>query len=324
MQFRLTRMVVLVVGLAVATSACGRYSLGSIRSLKAHRDGALLYERSDYRGAAAKFEEAVSHNPDFGFSYFYLAHSYDNLYRPARQGEAENDEFLRKAAVNYRLAIDKLAAMEDHPKAHEWRKRSFEYLIALYGSDKLDDLAQAEPIAEELIAFEPTDPGNYQLLGRLYEQQGDFERAETMFRRAVDVRPNDPLGYQMLAGYYNRQGEFDKTMEAFQKRAELEPNNPEAWHTMGTYYWEKAYKDTRLTRTEALGYIVKGIEAEDKAMALNPDYFEAVTYKNILLRLQATHERDRAVQQKLIAEADVLQARAEAIRDQQIGQAQSN
>ena len=32
-----------------------------------------------------------------------------------------------------------------------------------------------------------------------------------------------------------------------------------------------------------------GLAAEDKALALNPEYFEALSYKNILLRLQANY-----------------------------------
>ena len=34
---------------------------------------------------------------------------------------------------------------------------------------------------------------------------------------------------------------------------------------------------------------MKGIAAEDKALALNAEYFEALTYKNILLRQQANY-----------------------------------
>jgi hypothetical protein len=47
---------------------------------------------------------------------------------------------------------------------------------------------------------------------------------------------------------------------------------------------------------------------------LNPDYFEAVAFKNILLRQQALTERDPAVQKKLIAEADVLEKRANELQ----------
>lgn len=323
MQFRLTRMVALVAGLAVATmatSACGKYSLSSIRSLKAFKDGLTFYQKGDYRGATAKFEESISHNADFGFSYFYLANSYDNQYRSSRRGEADNDALLPRAAENYRLAIDKLAepAATD-PQAAEFRKRSFEFLIALYGSDKLDDFSRAEPVAKELIQFQPNDAANYQLLARLYEDQGDFEQAEAMFRQAIEVRPTDAVGYQLIAGFYNRQFEFDKLMEALQKRAELEPNNPEAWHTMGTYYYEKVYRDTTVPREEGIAYLQRGVEAEDRALALNQDYVDAVRYKELLIRLRASKERDRAVINKLVAEADALADRADEIQSRQAG-----
>jgi TonB family protein len=43
---------------------------------------------------------------------------------------------------------------------------------------------------------------------------------------------------------------------------------------------------------------------------MKPDYLEALTYKNLLLRLQATTETDLATQQELIAEADKLRDQA--------------
>jgi Flp pilus assembly protein TadD len=316
MQFRLTRTVVLVAGLAVATSACGKYSLSSIRSLKAFKDGTALYQKGDYPGAALKFEESITHNPDFGFSYFFMANSYDNMYRPARAGDAANDALLPKAAQGYRQAIDKLAGSQE-PQAAQFRKLAFEYLIAVYGTTKLDDFSQAEPVAKELIAYEPNEPGNYQLLGRLYEDQGDFENAEAMFRRAVEVNPNNPLAHQILAYYYNRQGEFDQTMEAFRKRAELEPNNPEAWHTMGTFYYDKVYRDASVPRPQALEYLNQGIQAEDKALSINPDYFEAVTYKSMLIALQANREPNLAEQKRLLTQAEQLRERAMELQSKQ-------
>ena len=38
---------------------------------------------------------------------------------------------------------------------------------------------------------------------------------------------------------------------------------------------------------------------EDKALGLNPDYMEAMTYKNILLRLKANITKDPAEQKRL-------------------------
>src|SRR5690606_20143186 len=92
--------------------------------------------------------------------------------------------------------------------------------------------------------------------------------------------------------------------------------NPEAYQTLATYYWDKAYRDFRLTDQEKKEYILAGIEAVDKALALKDDYMEAVAYKNLLLRLQANVETDPAVQQRLLREADQLRDRATELRKQ--------
>jgi hypothetical protein len=86
---------------------------------------------------------------------------------------------------------------------------------------------------------------------------------------------------------------------------------------MGTYYYEKVLKDKSLSKDAAKNYLTAGIQAEDKALALNNDYFEAVTYKNLLIRLEANQEKDRAVQKRLLDEADQLRDRALAIQKQQ-------
>jgi tetratricopeptide (TPR) repeat protein len=295
-------MIVLVVGLSLAATACGKYSIGSIRSTKAFKDGVELYQKQDYRGAAENFEKAIQLNPDFGFSYFYLGNSYDRLYRPGHKGEAENDAYLGKAVDNYRKAIDKLAS-SDIPQAGQFRNLSFQYLVAAYGSDRLNDFDKAQEVAKELIAAEPNDPVNYQALGRLYQDQGRNEDAEQMFVRATEVQPNNALGYQLLANFYNQIGDFDKTLAAFQKRAEVEPNNPEAWHTMGTFYYDKVYRDTRLPNAVAKSYLQAGLQAEDKALALNNEYLEATQYKNMLLQQLAIKESDPAAKKRALDEA---------------------
>jgi len=316
MRSRFTRLVVLVAGIAVATSACGKYSISSIRSLKAFKDANEFYARSEYKGAIPLYEKSILHNPDFGYTYFFLGNSYDNHYKPSHKGEPENDAYLPKAVENYRKAIDKLQGQPGE-QAAQYRKLSYEYLIAAYGSDKLNDFEKAEPIARELIATVPNEPGNYQALGKLYEDQGRYDEAEASFIKAIEVKPSDPLGYQILAGYYNRQGEFEKTIDAFQKRANMEPNNPEAWHTMGSFYFDKVSRDKALDKKVGLSYTMKGLEAEDKALALNAEYFEALSFKNLLLRAQANFEKDPARQKALIAEADQLREKAIALQAKQ-------
>jgi len=312
MQVRGIRLVVVVVGLALGTAACGRYSIRSIRSAKAFKDGNVFYAKADYKNAAVHYEEATRQDPNFGYVYFFLGNSYDNMFKASKKGDPDNDANLPKAVDNYKKAIEKLNG--NTPEEDKYRKLSYEYLIAAFGPDKLNDFEQAEPIANQLIQLEPNEPGNYQALGRLYEEQGRYDEAETMFKKAVEVKPNDPVGYQVLAGYYNRQGEFDKMIDAFMQRANMEPNNPEAWHTMGTYYFNRVTTEKKLTKDQAKQYVQTGIQDEDKALSLNAEYPEALQFKNLLLRLQANLETDPAKQKQLIAEADSLRAKANALQ----------
>ena len=300
-RFRLPLAVVL--GLSLVTVGCGKYSFASLKAKKSFQDANALYQQQDYKRAAEKYEEVLQTDPELVTAYFFLGNSYDNLYKPARVGEAENDAYLQKAIENYKISAEK----ETDPKM---RKLAMEYLVNSYGPDRLNDPAQAEPIVKQMIEMEPNEPTNYFALAKIYEDSGMYDEAEAMLLKAREVRPNEPTVYTTLAGYYNRQGEFDKTIEALEARAEKEPDNPEAFQTIATYYWDKAFRDFRLTDAEKKEYVLKGIDAADRALLLKDDYIDALTYKNLLLRLQANLEKDPNVQKALMSEAERLHERA--------------
>ena len=307
-KFSSQAIVLLVAGLSLVVTGCGQ--VGMLKAKMAFKDANTLYGGQDYRAAAAKYEEAIAQDPNLTAAYFFLGNSYDNLYRPARKGDANNDALLTKAVDNYKKA----ASMEQDPKI---RQLALEYLVAAYGPDKLNDPSQQEPLVQEMIKLNPTEPTNYFALAKIYEDNGDYESAEQSFLKAKEVRPQEPTVYTQLAGFYNRQGDFDKTIAALQERAQREPNNPEAHHLIATYYWDKVYRDFRLPDAEKRKFIESGIESEDKAIGLKSDYFEAITYKNLLLRLQANVEKDPAKQQALLKEADRLRDQAQELRKKQ-------
>jgi tetratricopeptide (TPR) repeat protein len=297
----------LIVGLGIALAGCSQ--MNQIRAKKASNDANKLYRASDWRAAAEKYEETLRLNPDAGDFYFYLGNSYDNMYRPTRKGEANNDSYLEKAIANYKLGAE-------HADTPIVKQRSLQYLVNAYGPEKLNDPTQAEPVVKAMISLEPNEPTNYFVLADIYADSGEYELAEQTYLKAKEVRPNDPSVYMQLAGFYNTQGDFDKTIAAVNDRAKVEPNNPEAYQTLATYYWDKAYRDFRLTDKEKLQYVLSGLEAVDKAINIKSDYMEAVAYKNLLLRLQANLEKDPAKQQALLREADQLRDKAEALRKQ--------
>ena len=312
MQFRSTRLVVaiaLTVSAAIGASSCGRYSLANFRAMKAYKDANELYKKNDFRGAAAGYEEVLRLNPDFfGSTYFFLGNSYENLYKPAHKGEPEYDAYLAKAAANYEMALQKTKPTD--PDGQKYRIYSYQYLVEVNGKDKLNDISKAEAFAQALVKEDPNEPSSYVALGKLYEDAGRFDEAEAQFKKAIDTRPNDAGLYATLAGYYNRQGQFEKTMEAWNMRAKQEPTNPEAWQTIASYYFDEAFHDTRLTPAKAKEYVLLGLEAVDKALALNANYFEALSYKNILLRQQARYEKDPKKQKELMDEAEIYYKKA--------------
>jgi hypothetical protein len=279
---------------AVAVTACGQFS--NLKARKAFKDANADYQAQRYEQAAAKYQEvivdaSVDGDPNLVHAYFFLGNSYDNLYKPARKGEAANDALLTKAVENYKLAAEK----ETDPKM---KKLSLDYLVAAYGPDKLDDPTQAEPLVQRMIQLDPND-------------------TEAMLNKAREVRPTEPAVYQQLAGFYQRQGEFDKLIAAVQQRAELEAKNPEAHYAVATYYWDEAYRNTRLNEAQKREYVKNGLAAVDQAIALNPDYVEALTYRGLLLRVEAAMEKDAKRQTALLDEAKQLQEKAVALKKKQ-------
>jgi tetratricopeptide (TPR) repeat protein len=302
-RYRTVTAAAIVVALGIGTAGCGRYSIGSLRAQKAYKDANELYKGSDWKEAAAKYEYVLQQDPSRTEVYFFLANSYDNAYKPARAGEPENDALIQKAIENYRKA----AQLDNNP---EMKKLAMQYLANAYGPEKLNDPTQAEPVVLEMIKLAPNDPGNYFGLAKIYEDAGRYEEAEQALLKARDANPNDVTVYVQMSGFYNRQGDFEKTMEALHKAADIRPDDPQGHQLVATYYWEKAQKDHTLSNAQKKDYIMKGIDAANKALALNPEYIEALTYKNILLRMQGNLETDMAKRTALYKEADELRNKA--------------
>jgi predicted Zn-dependent protease len=304
----------LATALTFTAVACGQVQ--GLKGRKAYKDANAAYQTQDYKKAADLYKTTVEADPDAKETlpaYFFLANSLDNLYKPSKKGDPANDQLMEDAVKNYQIAADKLSA-SDNADYKKLGKLSLQYLVAAYGTDKLNDPGKAEPVLQNMIRQDPTDVSNYFVLARLYEDAGVYDESERMFLAAKDARPNDASVYTNLAAFYNRQGKFPKTIEALEQRAQKEQNNPEAWQTIAVYYQDEARKDARLKENEKRDYIGKGLVAVDKALSIKPDYADAMTYKGLLLRLQANLEKDPTKQQDLLKKAKELQDQSEETR----------
>ena len=159
-------------------------------------------------------------------------------------------------------------------------------------------------------------------LARLQEARGATDEAEATLQAFVQAAPTNREAPMALAALYNRIGQFDKTVATLENVAAMTPTDPQGYQLLATFYWEKAFKDPRLSAAQKSAYIDLGIAATDRALGSAPDYVDALTYKNILLRMKANTEANPATRQALVAEADALRNRAmELQRARQTGRA---
>jgi TonB family protein len=159
-------------------------------------------------------------------------------------------------------------------------------------------------------AADPSNASNWLALAKLQEERGATDDAEATYQAAATATSGQRQVLMAMAGFFNRTGQFEKTMAVLEDVAARNPNDPAGHQLVATYYWEKAQRDPRLTPADKLMYIESGIRATDRAIAQSPDYVEALTYKNILLRMKAGLETDVRRRQALLAEADDLRGRA--------------
>jgi tetratricopeptide (TPR) repeat protein len=310
----LTSQGVIVAALSLSLVGCGQF--GRLKASKAFKDANALYAQQDYRGAAVEYKNAVDADPNLNEAYFFLANSYDNLYKPARKGNALNDSYLTDALKYYKIAAEKL--IDEKPEIKLLRKRTLQFMAALYAKDKLNQPDEAEPVVKQLIAMEPSDPGSYFALVKIYEDAGKIADAEEIMKQAQAASPDKTEVWSTSAQFYNRKGEFDRAMESFARITQIEPKNPQNYYQMAVYYEEKVRKDFTLKPPQVAEYLNKGIEAVDKALEIRPDYFEALTYKGLLLRQMALKvEKSPAKQQELIRQADEFQKKAIDTRNRQ-------
>jgi tetratricopeptide (TPR) repeat protein len=315
--------VVLVATLGAGLAGCGQ--VGKLKGKLAFREANDLYKAEQYPAAVKKYEEALAQGCRDGvcdpveltYSYFFMANSYENMFRPTKKGDATNDGYLVKAIENYQISSEK----SPDP---EYRKRSLQYMAVVYGADKMNEPEKAEPIIKKLIDLDPKDVGNYYQMAKIYEDAGDYEQAEAQMLKAREARPDFGEVYGQIAAYYERRGEFDKQIEALQTRAEKEPTSPEAQYTIANVYWNKACTPTaklceanQAPAAQRPKMIQAGLAAADKALALRGDYVDALVFKNLLLRSQAYIEPARA--KELYAQADELMKKVREIQAKQKG-----
>jgi tetratricopeptide (TPR) repeat protein len=303
-----------------------------VKAKAAFKDGNARYKEENYRKAIEDYEKAIALKPNFAEAQFYLASAHQNLYRPGKEG-ADNRAHLDTAIEHYEMSLEVNKA--NTPERKQLRLNTLGALTAIYSDPPLQNFEKALGFAEQIVKDNPDDTKNLSAMASLYEKFNRTAEAETTWVRLTQLNPSDVKACGWLAGFYNkpswdeqgnvfvegqskgaRRSKFDLAISTLEKCAQLAPADPRGYQTVATYYWDKAYRDPNLTDAQKDAYADKGIEAVNKALELNPAFWEAIIYKGLLYREKAK-VAPPAERKKYLEDAQLFQKQAMDLRKEQ-------
>ena len=150
---------------------------------------------------------------------------------------------------------------------------------------------------------------------------GDNEKfakqAIATFESVLEKDPKNASAVAGLAGLYQGLKDLNKSREYYKKQTELEPENPVPYYAIASTNWLRIRdKSVPLSDQEKTEAIEEGLQFVDKALEKNPNYQDALAYKNLLLRDKAAATKDPAEAKRYLDEADVYFQKALAARNQ--------
>lgn len=189
------------------------------------------------------------------------------------------------------------------------------------GSKHPKDLEMASKAIENMKLYvdaQPEDRKAREVLLSLYLSTERFDEAISFYQTMLQEDPKDAKAMASLASIYFKKGDFDQGVTWLEKRIEAEPpeNRPEIYHLIGAQAWDRSYNYPDIDPVQRAAIVERGLQALNKAVELRPDYFEAISYINLLYREKAKMETDPIKQQEYLATADRYRNQAMELRRQ--------
>jgi|CXWL01.1.fsa_nt_gi tetratricopeptide (TPR) repeat protein len=308
---------------ALVVSAALLVSDAPTPASRAISEGNAHFESADFEKALTAYQRAVELEPKLALAHYLLARTHEHMLDPPAFYTGEEDEKAVAAAraqqiqhrvhaiAGYRAA---LAADLGKVESIDYRAAARKALIEL----ELGASGREEAALEQATLFareNPGDPRALTVLATTLEKVGRVEQAEATFREMTRGAPGNREACEAFAAFYMRpnwdtQSKYAQGLEVVTRCAELSPTDPRGHYTVATSYWDVAYRTPDLSDAEVGRLADQGLKAIARALALDAEYIEALTYKGLLLRLKARVATNPAIRAQLVAEAQAMQKRA--------------
>ena len=227
----------------------------------------------------------------------------------SKQEIKKGNEFLKAAQYQSALAAYQEALRLD-PSETKLNKHIGIAYMGLYqpGSKHPKDLEYASKAIEHLKTYVehfPEDKKVLEYLVSMYLNTDRYDDAINFYQTEILKRnPKDSKAMQSVAMLYFKKGDFDNGVLWLKKRLEVEGNNPEIYYLIGVQAWDRSYNFPDLDPALRAKIVDDGLASLNKALELKPDYFEAVSYINLLYREKAKMEPDPAKKQEYVDTAN--------------------
>jgi tetratricopeptide (TPR) repeat protein len=142
------------------------------------------------------------------------------------------------------------------------------------------------------------------------ESRKNADMAIQTFEKVLQRDPQNVNAIAGLANIYQNLGQEDtknltKSHDYYMKYASLDSKNPIPFYAIGSLDWLIVYDKNNPPPVEEQAKLIdEGLEYLDKALALNPDYDDAMTYKNLLYREKSRIATSEEEKKKLTEMAD--------------------
>jgi tetratricopeptide (TPR) repeat protein len=157
-----------------------------------------------------------------------------------------------------------------------------------------DERYSAEAIRnlQTYLTFNPNFEEAKNYLLNIFLQAERFDDAARFFEQELRRQEGDPQAaaalMQKLGMIYAKKGDFESSLEYYKKRAEILTDDPEALYTIGVLCWDKVYKGGVLLDLDRRQELIEmGMDYLNRANAMRENYFEAVSYINLMYREKA-------------------------------------
>lgn len=132
------------------------------------------------------------------------------------------------------------------------------------------------------------------------------------FEGVLTRDPENTTAMAGLANIYQNTNNLDRARDYYIMQAEIAADSAVAQYSVGSLNWMIVFDKTVEREPEELSNLIEeGQQALDRALSLNEEYEDAMTYKNLLYREAAALLPEDSDDETVVAEREDLLAQAD-------------